>query len=301
MFVVRGRSTNKGVINMGDIDWDEQISYLQKTIGLYYNDDYLRFLVETVWQIHKPVHVIDFGCGFGHVGLRLLPFLPEGSSYTGIDAGVELIEVARQLFQKLPYPVEFIVGDFHTISIEKTYDLAVCHAVLLHLSEPVRLLTKMIHHVKAGGKMIAFEPHWNAAMASYSFEGIDQSSVIPIGLLQRLFERDAKRTGKDGNIGLKLPLLFQQLGLREVQCRQSDKVHVSNPQVNPEDAARLYKALAFPDPGDPRTFTSQLQERGMSREEAERQYAAEKLLSIAYTASVPMTYAPSMKITFGTV
>ncbi|RNB80338.1 hypothetical protein EDM59_23600 [Brevibacillus nitrificans] len=138
-------------------------------------------------------------------------------------------------------------------------------------------------------------------MASYSFEGIDQSSVIPLGILQRLFERDANRTGKDGNIGLKLPLLFQQLGLREVQCRQSDKMNVSNPVLAPEEAAKLCEALAFSAPGEAETFINCLQQRGLSREEAAQQYEAEKLLSESFTKSVPLVYAACMKITFGTV
>ena len=36
---------------MGDYYWDSKIDYLSKTRGLYYNDDYLEFLVKSVWQI----------------------------------------------------------------------------------------------------------------------------------------------------------------------------------------------------------------------------------------------------------
>ncbi|MGG1441862.1 methyltransferase domain-containing protein [Brevibacillus laterosporus] len=135
--------------------WDSQIDYLYKSASLYYNDDYIKFLVDTVWQLDNPVHIIDFGCGFGHMGLRLLPLLAEGSKYTGIDAGAKLIERAREL---LPYEVEFIIGDFDSVSLEKMYDIAVCHGVLLHLAEPTLLLKKMANCVKGDGKVIAFEP-----------------------------------------------------------------------------------------------------------------------------------------------
>ncbi|WP_407922544.1 class I SAM-dependent methyltransferase [Brevibacillus choshinensis] len=281
--------------------WNRQIAYLHKSASLYYNDDYLKFLVDTVWKIDRPVHMIDFGCGFGHLGLRLLPFLKEGSTYTGIDAGTKLIDHARHLFKNLPYEVEFVVGDFLSLPINKKYDLAVCHAVLLHMAEPMRMLRKMVDSVKTGGKVIAFEPHWNGNMASHHFQGIDQSRIIPLGLLQELFERDAKRYGKDGNIGLKLPLYFNRIGLSDVQCRVSDKVNILDPEVDREIAAQLYEAITFTDPGDIEPFIQCLIERGMLPEEAHRQYEAEKLLSTAFTPSVAATYAAGMKITFGNV
>lgn len=280
--------------------WDGKIEYLKKSVSLYYNDDYIKFLVDSVWKIESPVHIVDFGCGFGHLGLRLLPLLPNGSKYTGIDAGTKLIEHAQTLFEGSPYDTEFIVGDFHNVVIEKKFDIAVCHAVLLHMTDPMLLLNKMIGCVKKEGKVIAFEPHWIGNNASYYFEGIEQSKVIPLGQLQELFERDVKRTNKDGNIGLKLPLYFNRLGLRDVQCRLSDKVNVLDPSVDREQASKLYEVMHW-DPGDRLSFISGLLERGMLPEEADRQYEAEKHLSVAFTSSMAATYAAGMKITFGTV
>lgn len=281
--------------------WDNQIEYLKKSVSLYYNDDYIKFLVDTVWKIDKSVHIVDFGCGFGHLGLRLLPLLPEGSKYTGIDAGTKLIDYAQKLFEGLPYTTEFIVGDFHTIPLEKQYDIAVCHGVLLHMVNPMNTLEKMISCVKRNGKIIVFEPHWISNNASFYFDGIEQSRAIPLGLLQELFERDVKRTGKDGNIGLKLPLYFNRLGLRDVQCRVSDKVNVLDPSVDIEQASMLYEAMKFSPPGNREPFIRSLIERGMLPEEAEKQYEAERYQSETFTSSTAATYAAGMKITFGTV
>lgn len=66
---------------MSEYYWDNQIEYLRNTRGLYYNDDYLKFLVESVWKINKPVNIVDYGCGFGYLGLKLLPLLPDGWIY----------------------------------------------------------------------------------------------------------------------------------------------------------------------------------------------------------------------------
>jgi len=69
--------------------WDDKFDYLKLTRSLYLNVDYLQFLVEKVWKITKKVDVVDFGCGYGYLGLVLMPLLPEGSTYTGVDISDE--------------------------------------------------------------------------------------------------------------------------------------------------------------------------------------------------------------------
>lgn len=43
---------------MEDYYWNDKFDYLSKTRWLYYNDDYLNFLISSVWNIKKPVRVI---------------------------------------------------------------------------------------------------------------------------------------------------------------------------------------------------------------------------------------------------
>ena len=110
---------------MGDYYWDSKIDYLSKTRGLYYNDDYLEFLVKSVWQITSPVRIIDFGCGYGYLGTELLPLIPEGSTYTGVDAGSKLIDHAKDVFKGTPFKNEFILGDIQEMNFEQKYDVVV--------------------------------------------------------------------------------------------------------------------------------------------------------------------------------
>ena len=65
--------------------WDSQVDYLKSTRKKMWNDDYFEFLVKTVWKLDNPKNVVDFGCGYGYIGMMLLPLLPEGSSYTGVQ------------------------------------------------------------------------------------------------------------------------------------------------------------------------------------------------------------------------
>ena len=114
----------------------------KNTRDLYYNDDYVSFLVNTVWKITKPVHIVDYGCGYGYLGLVLMPLLPGGSKYTGIDSGETLLAEARELFRLLPYESQFLEGDATEIKLNDKYDIAICHAFLLHMSSPKTMLEK---------------------------------------------------------------------------------------------------------------------------------------------------------------
>ncbi|WP_245916696.1 hypothetical protein [Bacillus fungorum] len=51
---------------METYDWNSKLTYLKNTRDLYYNDNYVSFLVNTVWKITKPVHIVDYGCGYGY-------------------------------------------------------------------------------------------------------------------------------------------------------------------------------------------------------------------------------------------
>jgi 16S rRNA G1207 methylase RsmC len=88
--------------------WDTKIDYLKNTRQQFWNDDYFEFLVKCVWKLNNPINIIDFGCGYGYLGIKLLPLLPQGSTYTGIDLGEELLKAAEKLFKNSPYQSSFI-------------------------------------------------------------------------------------------------------------------------------------------------------------------------------------------------
>ena len=60
--------------------WNHRLDYLLRTRKSFWNDDYIRFLVSQVWKIQKPVSILDCGCGYGFLGLLLLPAMPREST-----------------------------------------------------------------------------------------------------------------------------------------------------------------------------------------------------------------------------
>ncbi|ASL64828.1 Methyltransferase [Bacillus cereus] len=295
----------KEALNLETYDWNSKLTYLKNTRDLYYNDDYVRFLVNMVWKITKPVHIVDYGCGYGYLGLLLMPLLPEGSKYTGIDSGETLLAEARELFRLLPYESEFLEGDAIEIELNDTYDIAICHAFLLHMSSPKTMLQKMIHSVKKGGKIICFEPHWISNMASYLLDGEKQSEFIQLGVLQKLFENDTQRNGKDGNIGMKIPIYLSELGVKNIECRVSDKVNFLDSNMHHNDKNDLYQSLKEEgiagDPGDKQQFVERLMAKGLTYDDALAQYEAELRFFKIFHVHSSLVYAPNMKITFGDI
>ncbi|MED2878994.1 class I SAM-dependent methyltransferase [Bacillus thuringiensis] len=290
---------------METYDWNSKLAYLKNTRDLYYNSDYVSFLVNSVWKISEPVHVVDYGCGYGYLGLLLMPLLPEGSKYTGIDSGETLLAEARELFRSLPYESEFLEGDDIEIELNDTYDIAICHAFLLHMSSPKTMLQKMIHSVKSGGKIICFEPHWISNMSSYTLDGENQSEIIQLGILQNLFESDTQRSGKDGNIGMKIPIYLSELGVKNIECRVSDKVNFLDSNMHHNDKNDLYQSLKEEgiagDPGDKQQFVERLMARGLTYDDALAQYEAELRFFKIFHVHSSLVYAPNMKITFGDI
>lgn len=55
--------------------WENRLEYLRRTRKTMWNEDYVRFLVREVWKIDKPVTILDCGCGFGALGMLLMPVL----------------------------------------------------------------------------------------------------------------------------------------------------------------------------------------------------------------------------------
>ena len=90
-------SSNSGVSEY----WDKRLEYLQRTRKSFWNEDYLQFLINDVWKIDTPINVLDCGCGFGALGLLIMPMLPTGSKYVGIDFSNELVNAAKSIYSGL--------------------------------------------------------------------------------------------------------------------------------------------------------------------------------------------------------
>lgn len=263
--------------------WDEGSEYLREGVILNHNEDYLEFLVKKVWGLTDPCRLVEFGCGAGKMGMVLLPLMPAGSTYTGIDQSEPLITEARRVFEKAPYQAEFHVGSIYgTPFPDASFDLSLTHTVLMHVPEPEKVIREMVRVTKPGGLVITCEANRNAHTAMLHIEETNHQETVPLELFQTINRRIRERTGVDHNIGIKIPVLMHQAGLVNIQARVSDAVRCLFPPHDTPYQQKLFKIICHEGYGQPRpdeaqlaTWKANLMRNGISAQAAEAEIERE--------------------------
>ena len=290
--------------------WDDKFDYLKLTRSLYLNVDYLQFLVEKVWKITKKVDVVDFGCGYGYLGLVLMPLLPEGSTYTGVDISEELIKKGREIFKSVPFNHKFILSSANGVpENDDTFDIAICNSVLMHIPEPDAVLTEMKRITKNDGMIITCESNWNAVNALLYIDGIKKSKITDLGFLQILFERVHEKTKTDGNIGMKMPVIMARNNIKNIQARISDSVRIILADEKNEEQDSIYTSLQSDGFGEELSDEQKskkinwFMELGFSEEEATKYLEKEIKLNEMFRNrdELNLVYAAAMTFCFGYV
>jgi ubiquinone/menaquinone biosynthesis C-methylase UbiE len=292
-------------------NWDDIYDDLARSRFLSHNDDYLEFLVAKVWRLDRPYKIIDFGCGYGFFGLKLLELLPEGSSYTGIDKTRSLLDKGKEIFSKLKYEYKFVHSDAHSVPLaDSSFDLAVSHALLMHIEHAEKVINEMIRVTTNGGTVIVCEGNRLAHFATYFSSG----SVQPpynLGIMQTYYSGIKEKDGIDYDIGLKLPSIMHRAGLVNIGCRLSDCVHCHLPgDGNDDKNKRLYDTLSNEGYGLPikdediEGLVQRYVKYGVPENEA-HEYALHLQMQIddfiANGRSYDLVYAGMMSISYGTV
>ena len=198
--------------------------------SLYWNEDYFSFLVKEVWKLQKPVHILEYGCGSGFLGRKLLPLLPEGSSYTGIELDGDLIEEARQFFAKTDYKTSFLQEDVYEYKPEKKYDIVISMYLMSYLKQPDLILNKMKESLVDKGMLILIDCNKEVEQAGYysgleqEEEGMERPDFIPVWKSEKNHKERVYR------MGTKLPYMLKEIGMKRIEARMSDRVTIYNPE-----------------------------------------------------------------------
>ena len=233
--------------------WDDADEYLRECYLLQHNEDYLEFLVRSVWKLDQACRLVEFGCGAGKIGLQLIRFLASGSSYTGIDQSAKLISKGRQAWANTPYQSEFHEGSIYAAPFaDQSFDVSMTHTVLMHVPYPEKVLQEMIRVTRPNGLVIACEANRNAHTAMLHIQETNHQESAPLELFQTINRGILKRTGVDHNIGAKLPVLMHNAGLKHIQIRVSDAMRFLYPPVDTDYKERLFKAICDEGYGQPK-------------------------------------------------
>ena len=224
--------------------WQNRMEYLKLTREMIWNVDYMRFLVEQVWKIDHPVKVLDCGCGYGALGLLLLPLLPEGSSYTGMDFSAALLEEGRRILRALECQEEdsqeqgsqerggqrygnrirFVEGDLFELEEKERYDLVVSQGVLRHVNHGELVLHNMVRAAVRGGLVVCIECSRELEAGGLYIDGMDYEAMCRREGLRKLWRTEYTRQGRDYAIAARIPFLMRKEGLDRVDVRMNDRV-----------------------------------------------------------------------------
>lgn len=287
--------------------WSERMEYLKRTRSRLWNEDYFQFLIERVWKIKTPVRVLDCGCGYGAVGLQMLPLLPEGSSYKGIDLSEQLITEAENTSKKMGYPAEWIHGDFITYPFIEKYDLVICQCVLRHVDQSFAFLKRMKEAAQDGGLVIAMEINRETECDSLYIDRLNYGALCRRNGLRKIWKTELERQGRDYAVAVRLPHMMKKIGLSHIESRMNDHVQFVDGDVREYEKAveDLLEINEWNEPlskADLKARTDYLINHGMNREEAvefcqNQQKTGENVRLLR--ENLAYTQLSSMVITFG--
>ncbi|MBQ8612113.1 MAG: methyltransferase domain-containing protein [Oscillospiraceae bacterium] len=216
--------------------WEQRLDFLHRTRKYLWNDDYLAFLVQQVWQLNAPVRLLDCGCGFGALGLALLPLLPAGSSYTGVDHAPALLAEGRRLFAQQGLTAEFIEADIYEWQPLQQYDVVLCQSVLRHVGDAPALVRRMADFARTGGLVVCIEVDRTIEAAGLYIHGLDRAEVHAACDLTPLWCTEYRNKNRDWAMGVRLPHLLHEAGLRDIDARMNDRVTCLLPGTPQHDA-----------------------------------------------------------------
>jgi trans-aconitate methyltransferase len=154
---------------------------------------------------------IDLGCGpSGILDLLSVAVFP-GGRVTGLDADPAHAAMARQYATEHGLAnVEVVTADArHTGLPSDGFDLVHARTVLVTIPEPEEVLAEMVRLARPGGWVASQEPDIENAFCYPPLPAWDR--------LREIFRASFGRSGADLLIGRRLPELYQQAGLADIE------------------------------------------------------------------------------------
>jgi len=158
--------------------------------------------------LREGMRCLDVGCGPGEVMRLMGERVGKNGKVAGLDIdgkiGREALEVLKSSGTS---NFEFIEGNVEQLqdAVKEKYDIVYARFLLIHVKDAISVLRKMYELTESGGSII---------IQDYDFRTWDvYPPSEPHQDMLRTFFAVMRETGKDLNVGSKLPSLFLQAGI----------------------------------------------------------------------------------------
>jgi SAM-dependent methyltransferase len=194
---------------------------MTETYTLGYSDTALGFVSRRTLESHgaffipylrSGTRVLDCGCGPGSITLGIAARIGDGS-VVGVDVDESQVRLAMaDAAARAAANVSFRTGSAYALPFaDASFDAVFCHALLEHLSHPVKVLGEFLRVLRPGGVMGACAPDWGGFLCSPPTEEIYAAL--------RAHNEIQDRNGGDTLVGRKLLGLVLEAGYTEVKAQ----------------------------------------------------------------------------------
>jgi ubiquinone/menaquinone biosynthesis C-methylase UbiE len=178
----------------------------------------LRLLAAVKWPTTKTLleraglrqgmSCLDVGCGIGAVAICMVEWVGPKGSVVGMDIDERCVQLARLEAQQLGWNVDFRVGSATDLKETADYNLVFGRFVLTHLHEPERALQRMVAVARPGGVVVVEDIQFTGHFGYPACPAFDRYVT--------LYQEVVQKKGGDPNIGPRLPGMFLDAGLAEI-------------------------------------------------------------------------------------
>jgi SAM-dependent methyltransferase len=160
---------------------------------------------------------IDIGCGVMGVLHLLADRVGPTGRVVGLDRERRMVETGRELAQRRGLDIELIEADATRTDLPGgSFDLVHARTLLLSVANPEAILEEMVRLVRPGGVVAVQEADAAAWVCDPPHPAFD---VLRSQILSAY-----RHTGKDFNIGRRLPRMLRAAGLEDVTARATARV-----------------------------------------------------------------------------
>ena len=195
----------------------------EHTYTMGYSEEFLRLLDRRSAESHAThllphlrsgQRVLDFGCGPGTITVGLARSVEPGEVH-GIDLEESQIELARAAAKAGGHDnVTFHVGDVTDLPFDDdSFDVAHCHAVLMHVPDTPAVLSEVKRVLKPGGIISGREMFVSSSFLEPSDESTDAAWAT--------FGRLLAANGGHPQMGRELKSTFLEAGFSDIQTGAS--------------------------------------------------------------------------------